>query len=244
MTIAGTKLDGVALVFGSGRGIGQQAAFLLAEAGARAIVFADLNEETARASAQASKRYATNTEYTATHFAIDNGTHLPVAEMSIPNFDSVMATNTRGMLLCCHARKRPPCAHNHANPSRRATGRLDNVNVASANFFAGLPGKGAYTISKHGCMGVTKMPGLDHSAEGVRCNALCLVWVRKPLLDEELRKNPEVQGMIKAMVPIGRAAECEEVGDTIVYLLSPSASYINGTSLVADRALTTTIRLH
>lgn len=84
---------------------------------------------------------------------------------------------------------------------------------------------------------------MDHSAEGIRVNAVCPSWVRTPLLDEELKKNPEVQGTISAIVPIKRAAECEEVSDTIAYLCSPAASYINGTGLLIDAAVTTTVRL-
>lgn len=72
---------------------------------------------------------------------------------------------------------------------------------------------------------------------------MCPTWVRTPLLDVELKKNPEVQGMISAIVPIKRAAECEEVSDTIAFLCSPAASYINGTSLLIDAAVTTTVRL-
>ncbi|KAJ0420600.1 oxidoreductase [Aspergillus carlsbadensis] len=274
MTIAGTRLDGVALVVGSGRGIGQQAAFSIAEAGARAIVFADMNEETARASAAESKQYATNSEYTATHFVVnvsdekrvqdmvdfvvsefggvdyavnaagvDNGVHTPMAEVDIANFDNIMNINTRGMLLCCRAQasamRTQPRKSFTARSGTRDIGRGSIVNVASANSFAGLPGKGPYTISKHACMGLTKMMGLDHSSEGVRCNAVCPIWVRTPLLDVEMERNPEVRAQIQAMVPIGRAAEAEEVADTICYLLSPSASYINGTSVIADAALTT-----
>jgi NAD(P)-dependent dehydrogenase (short-subunit alcohol dehydrogenase family) len=85
--------------------------------------------------------------------------------------------------------------------------------------------------------------GLDHSPEGIRVNAVCPTWVRTPLLDEELQKNPEVQGMISAVVPIKRAAECEEVSDVVAFLCSPAASYINGTSLLIDAAVTTTVRL-
>lgn len=49
--------------------------------------------------------------------------------------------------------------------------------------------------------------------------------------------------MISAVVPIKRAAESEEVADTIAFLVSPAASYINGTSVLIDAAVTTTVRL-
>ncbi|EED14519.1 oxidoreductase, short-chain dehydrogenase/reductase family [Talaromyces stipitatus ATCC 10500] len=276
--IPGTQLDGVALVVGSGRGIGQQAAFSLAEAGARAIVFADMNEETATASAEESKQYATNKEYQATAFkvnvtdekgvqdmvdfvvkqfgridyavngaGVDNGVHAPIADTDIEGFDRIMTINARGMLLCVRAeaaamRKQEPRTFTSRN-GVRDIGRGAIVNVASANSSVGLPGKGSYTISKHACLGLTKMAGLDHSPEGIRCNAVCPTWVRTPLLDIELEKNPEVRDAITAIVPIKRAAECEEVSEAITFLLSPAASYINGTSLILDAGVTTSVRV-
>ncbi|KAI1365448.1 hypothetical protein F5Y08DRAFT_338719 [Xylaria arbuscula] len=92
-------------------------------------------------------------------------------------------------------------------------------------------------------MAITKMAGIDHAAEGIRVNAVRATWVRTPLLDVELQRNPEVQEMISAIVPIKRAAESKEVSDTIAFLCSPAASYINGASLLVDAAVTTTVRL-
>jgi len=277
--ILGTQLDGIALVVGSGSGIGQQAAFSLAEAGAKVVVFADKNKETAKSSSEESKKYATNREYCTSTFTmnvtdeesvqnmvdfviekfgridycvngagIDNGTHMPVADTNIENFDKVMNINAKGTMLCVRAeaaamRKQEPRSFKGRN-GERDVGRGSIVNIASANSFAGLPGKMSYTVSKHAVLGLTKMAGLDHSSEGIRCNAVCPTWVRTPLLDVELEKNPQVRGMISAVVPIKRAAECEEVADTIVYLCSPAASYINGTSVVIDAGATTTVRLH
>ncbi|EMR63235.1 putative short-chain dehydrogenase reductase family protein [Eutypa lata UCREL1] len=276
--ISSTYLDGVALVVGSGSGIGREAAFSIAEAGAKAVVFADMNDETAKASSEESKKYASNKEYQTTIFkmnvqddksvqdmvnfvvrefgridyavnsaGVDNGVNAPIAETDIDNFDRIMNINARGNLICVRAqvaamRKQEPKTWSSRNGTRDI-GRGVIINLASANSFVGLPGKGSYTISKHAFMGITKMAGLDHAPEGIRVNAVCPTWVRTPLLDEEMKKNPEVQGMISAIVPIKRAAECEEVSDTIAFLCSPAASYINGTSLLVDAAVTTTVRL-
>ncbi|KAF1963164.1 oxidoreductase [Byssothecium circinans] len=276
--ITSTQLDGVALVVGCGSGIGREAAFSLAEAGAKVIVFADMNEETTRTSSEESRKYATNKEYQTTIFkmnvqdeksvqdmvdfvvgeygrldycvngaGIDNGVHAPLADTDIEKFDRVMHINARGNLLCVRAqaaamRKQTPKMWTSRNGTRDI-GRGAIVNIASANSFAGLPGKGSYTISKHACMGITKMGGCDHSPDGIRVNAVCPTWVRTPMLDEELKRNPQVQGMISAVVPIKRAAECEEVSDAVAFLCSPAASYINGTSLLIDAAVTTTVRL-
>ncbi|KAE8338872.1 hypothetical protein BDV24DRAFT_153152 [Aspergillus arachidicola] len=258
--LSGTQLDGVALVVGSGRGIGQQEAFSIAEAGARVIVFGDLNEENAKASAEESKEYASNKSYEATYFhvnvtdekgvqamvdfverfgsldyavnaaGVDNGVHTPGAEIDIENYDRIMNINAKGTMLCVRAeaaamRKQTSKTFTSRNGTRDI-GRGAIVIITSATSFARLPGKGCYTISKHAVMAICKMAGLGHAAEGVRCNA-----------------NPKISGMINAIYPIKRAAECKEVEDTVVCLLSPSASYITGTSLIIDTGITTTVHL-
>lgn len=190
-----------------------------------------------------------------------------LAEIDIENFDRIMNINARGNLLCVRAeaaamRKQTPKTWEGRNGTRDI-GRGAIVNMASANSFAGLPGKGGYTISKHAMAGITKMagmssfispysfpartnamPGLDHSPEGVRVNCICPTWVRTPLLDVDISKNPDILDQIQALCPIKRAAECEEVADAIAFLCSPSASYINGTSLTIDAAITTTLRMY
>lgn len=55
----------------SGSGIGREAAFSLAEAGAKAVVFADMNLETAKVSSEDSKKYASNKEYQTTTFEMN-----------------------------------------------------------------------------------------------------------------------------------------------------------------------------
>jgi NAD(P)-dependent dehydrogenase (short-subunit alcohol dehydrogenase family) len=86
-----------------------------------------------------------------------------LADTDIENFDRIMNINTRGNLLCVRAQA---AAMRNQNPTTwtirngtRDIGRGAIVNVASANSFAGLPGKGSYTISKHASMGITKMAG-------------------------------------------------------------------------------------
>ncbi|KAF2996119.1 hypothetical protein E8E14_002194 [Neopestalotiopsis sp. 37M] len=276
--INSTQLDGVALVVGSGSGIGREAAFSLAEAGTKVVVFADMNLETAKAASEESKKYASDKEYQTATFemnvtddesvramvdfvvkefgrldyainaaGVDNGVHAPIAETDIDNYDRIMNVNARGNLVCVRAQVAAMLKQDQKTwTSRNGTreiGRGVIVNIASANSYVGLPGKASYTISKHAYLAITKMAAMDHCPAGIRVNAVCPTWVRTPLLDEEIRKNPEVAGAISAVVPIKRAAECEEVSDTIAYLCSPAASYINGTGLLIDAGVTTTVRL-
>lgn len=54
----------------------------------------------------------------------------------------------------------------------------------------------------------------------------------------EIKQKLKGLGMIDAKCPVKRAVECEEVGDAVAYLLSSSASYITGTSLLVDAGIT------
>ncbi|KAI1458628.1 hypothetical protein F4805DRAFT_119799 [Annulohypoxylon moriforme] len=79
--INSTQLDSIALIVRSGSGIGREAAFSLAEAGAKVVVFADKNEETARASSEESQKYASNKDYQTTIFKMDVQDNKSVEDM-------------------------------------------------------------------------------------------------------------------------------------------------------------------
>ena len=94
---------------------------------------------------------------------VDNGVHKPFSTTDIDSFDRIQNTNARGMFLCCRAQaaamQKQTSLSFTSRTGTRDIGRGAIVNVCSANSFAGLPGKGSYTISKHACMAVTKMCG-------------------------------------------------------------------------------------
>ena len=63
------------------------------------------------------------------------------------------------------------------------------------------------------------------------------------MLEDECMKNPKVKETIKAMSPLGRAAEPDEVSGVIVFLCSDDASYVTGTGLLVDAGLTLSVHL-
>lgn len=80
------------------------------------------------------------------------------------------------------------------------------------------------------------------SKKKIRVNAICPSWVRTPMWAAEIEKWPAKEFM-EATVPLGRPAEPEEVGESIVYLCSPASSYVNGIGLILDSGLTLTVHL-
>lgn len=65
-------------------------------------------------------------------------------------------------------------------------------------------------------------------------NAVCPSYVATPMLERSLKRSPRLEKMIQQATPLSRAALPEEVADVIVFLCTPSASYINGTGIIID----------
>ena len=63
------------------------------------------------------------------------------------------------------------------------------------------------------------------------------------MMQESLKRVPQLGAMVKAVSPLKRAAVPEEVVNYIIFLSGPSASYINGTGLIADAGATLTMHL-
>ncbi|KAL9106438.1 MAG: hypothetical protein Q9227_008526 [Pyrenula ochraceoflavens] len=260
-----------------GSGIGKETAFSFAQAGVRAIVFADISETNGTQAVEDTKKYASNSEYRGVFFkvdvadeagvqemvdfavkefgridyavngaGVDNGVYLPFAESVPEDYDHVMAVNAKGLMLCVQAEIKAMLAQESRQYTSRGgtrdIGRGSIINIASANSYAGLPGKMAYVVSKHAGMGITKMAALDHAKDGIRINSVCPTWVKTPMQEEELRKNPATLDLIQRMVPCKRVADPEEVADAIVFLASPASSYINGTGLMIDGGVTLSVK--
>lgn len=106
------------------------------------------------------------------------------------------------------------------------------INVAS---LAGVVGSrhAAYTASKAGVIGLTKSIAFTHGRDGVRAIALSLGVVNTQMLDHA-REDPDRWEQILSSVPLGRAAEPEEIAGWASFLASNAASYANGANFVID----------
>jgi NAD(P)-dependent dehydrogenase (short-subunit alcohol dehydrogenase family) len=239
----------VAVVTGAAMGIGRSSAQLFAREGA-SVVVADIDDAGGRetveligqaggdasfvktdvsvkADVAAMVRHAVET-YGGLDCAHNNAgiaaPLAPLAEYPDDAWDRTIAVMLTGVYLCMKAEI----------PLMLERGGGAIVNTASGVGLVAYAGQAAYTASKHGVIGLTKVAALDYGARGVRVNAICPGTARTPMVDEAVRQAPSLEDYLKTLHPIGRIAEPEEIAAAAVWLCTPAASFVLGVALPVD----------
>jgi len=118
------------------------------------------------------------------------------------------------------------------------------VNVSSVQALASQQNVLAYTVSKHGLIGLTRSMAMDFARDGVRVNAVCPGTVDTPMLKwaASLDPNPDsVYAACNAMHPLGRIAQPNEIAEVVAFLAHESSSFVTGSVWTADGGLLTQI---
>lgn len=115
------------------------------------------------------------------------------------------------------------------------------LNVASVAGIVGAPLLAAYSASKHAVVGLTKSAALETARRGVRINALCPSFARTAMVDEivaAMRGEPdEALARLVGAVPMGRAAEPEEVVQAMLWACSDENAFMTGQAIALDGGL-------
>ena len=252
MSYTGLSLEGkVALVTGSGRGIGETLAIGLAKAGAD-VAISDLEER--RPDAQAVQNNIEHQGRRSNSYVLDvqNVTqiqesinkivkdfgHIDILvnnagirqrqsalEVTEENWDAVMATNLKGTFFCAQA------AAKHMIP--QGFGRI--INIASQFSLVGAKNRAAYCSSKGGVASLTQVLALEWIEHGITVNAIGPGPTETPgLLQADTRTEHELAQDLSENIPLGRRMNAEELIGATIYLASPSASATNGHLLIVD----------
>ncbi|WP_421758714.1 SDR family NAD(P)-dependent oxidoreductase [Devosia sp.] len=111
------------------------------------------------------------------------------------------------------------------------------VHMASVQGVASQTGVTAYSVSKHGIVGLVRSMAVDYAPYGVRVNGVAPGSIDTPLLRNAvaIADDPEaVMAEIRAMHPLGRPGLPSEVANAVVFLASANASFITGEVLRVD----------
>jgi NAD(P)-dependent dehydrogenase (short-subunit alcohol dehydrogenase family) len=118
------------------------------------------------------------------------------------------------------------------------------VNVSSVQALASQQNVLAYTVSKHGLIGLTRSMAMDFAKDKVRVNAICPGTIDTPMLHwaASLDANPQsVIDACNAMHPLGRIGKPSEVAEVAAFLAHESASFVTGAIWTVDGGLLTLI---
>lgn len=139
------------------------------------------------------------------------------------DWDAVMDTNLKALFFTCQAFGRTALA--------RGAGKI--VNIASLLSFQGGVRVPAYTASKHGVAGLTKLLANEWAAKGINVNAIAPGYIATNNT-QALRDDPARNAAILDRIPAGRWGRPEDIAETAVFLASPAANYIHGAVLNVD----------
>ena len=109
------------------------------------------------------------------------------------------------------------------------------VNVVSPAAFFGKEGASAYAAAKGGLVALTKSLAREVARHGITVNAISPGFVQTRLISELGERE---RGDLERQIPLGRFAEPAEVAAAILFLVSPAASYLTGTTVHVDGGLT------
>jgi 3-oxoacyl-[acyl-carrier protein] reductase len=239
----------VALVTGSGRGIGREIALTLAAAGADVAVNDFAGEDACLSlvseieglgprglcvMGDVGDEDAVNlmverveTELGRLDIVVNNAgitRDNVIMRIDSADFDAVLRTHLRGSFLVCRAASR--------RMLRRREGVI--VNISSVVARRGNAGQSNYAAAKAGIIGLTKSLAKELGSRSIRVNAIAPGYIDTPMtqaLPEDAR------AAIVAATPLGTMGTPRDVADAVVLLASPMARYITGCVLPVDGGL-------
>ena len=153
------------------------------------------------------------------------GVHLkkPVWDVSADELDVVLDVNVRAMFASCSQ---------YVALHRETGGAI--VNIASMGGIMALPSAAAYVTAKTAVVGLTRSVAVDAAQFGIRCNAVSPGFIDTDMTRAILAKDPARRDKIEGRIPVGQFGTPQDVANTVFYLASDQAAYVNGANLPVD----------
>jgi 3-oxoacyl-[acyl-carrier protein] reductase len=138
--------------------------------------------------------------------------------MSRENWDDVININLGGIFNMCKVVIRPMVKAKY--------GRI--INLSSIVGFTGNPGQVNYSSAKAGLIGFTKSLAKEVASRNVTCNAIAPGFIKSEMTD---KLDDAQQKAMLANVPMNRMGTLEDIANGVLFMASPMADYITGTTL-------------
>jgi NAD(P)-dependent dehydrogenase (short-subunit alcohol dehydrogenase family) len=236
-----------ALITGAGSGIGRAIAALFAQQGATVWV-ADRDVEAGQHSVTEILKNGGKAHFECLDVSNVSATEelakrLPILDILVNNagighvgnllgtsaddLDRLHAVNVRGPFNMCKS----------FVPAMLEKRSGSVIMLASIGGIIGIRDRLAYTISKHAVVGLTRALTLDHSATGVRFNAICPGRVETPFVKARIAEYPDPEAAYREMASTqlnGRMVRSEEVAAAALYLAADESAMVTGSCQMID----------
>ena len=243
--VSAFRLDGkTALVTGAGRGIGRATALALAGAGAELILVSrtrsqleEVRREIASTGGKAQVLPFDVTDACGMRAAFAGIRRLdilvnnaglnrpqPFLEVDEPTLNLLLGLNVRAAFLVAQAAAR----------LMAASGGGVIINMSSQMGHVGSDlNRTVYVMTKHAIEGLTKAMAVELAPKGVRVVSIAPTFVTTPLT-KPFFDDPAFRKWVLDRIPLGRLGTVEEVAQAVVFLASPAAALVTGSSLLVD----------
>jgi len=149
---------------------------------------------------------------------------LKTADATLEDWNDVIAVNQTGVFYGMKFALQQMLKQGHGNI----------VNVASLAGLKASLNNIAYTASKFAVVGMTKSAALEYASKNIRINAVCPGYTESPLLDQLLSARPDMDAMLKSVIPMKRFGKTIEIAEAIVWLASDTNKFMTGQAIVLD----------
>ena len=239
----------IAIITGGGQGIGRTYAIKFAEEGAKVII-ADISKDKPQAVIDEiiSKGYEANAfqtditieestielarkvteKYGRIDILINNAAIFstikikPIEDLTVAEWDSLMAVNLKGLFLTCKA----------VIPVMKAQKKGKIINISSATFFMGKPFYIHYVTSKAGIIGFTRALARELGDWNINVNCITPGYTKTEIPRETT--SPEVEKMIINRQIIKRVGIPEDLVGLMVFLASDESDFMSGQTVNID----------
>ena len=138
--------------------------------------------------------------------------------MSDEDWAQVLDVNLTSTMRLCRAVMRPMM--------KARWGRI--VNISSIVGATGNPGQVNYAASKAGMVGMTKSIAYEVASRGITANCVAPGFIATAMTE---KLNDEQKAAINTKIPAARMGTAEEIAAAVLYLSSPEAGYVTGSTL-------------